>query len=184
MFGTFRLNGILKSIVLAATLLLVLTLVVASAAPADPEQRVVFNKTASNATPHIGEVFSFTLTFGSAPTETETLQVIVIDPNPAPSYLDIIPDQITGGAEYSSTIDAVVWQGTLDPAVTLPHIVEFQMQVTGIPPSALAGGFVVNNVATMNDLADPGSLPEETAEASIRITALKERLPIILKNLE
>jgi hypothetical protein len=152
-----------------------------SAAPVAPTQRVAFTKEASDATPDIGETFTFTLRFNPVPTETEELQVRVIDPNPAPDYMEIISDPVTGGAEYSPTIDAIVWEGTLLPG-TQPVVIAFQVRATGIPSTAVPAGYPVINTATMVDLAMPGSLPETTAEAAIRILPLRIFLPIVVRN--
>jgi hypothetical protein len=152
------------------------------AAPAPPTQRVTFTKEASDATPHVGETLAFTLSLNTVPTQTQELQVRLIDPNPAPNYLEIISDSITGGAAYSPTIDAVVWQDTLFPAGTQPQVIAFQMRVTGIPPSGVAVGYPVTNTAVLVDLNAPGTLPEAAAEAGIRISPRRVFLPTVIKN--
>jgi spore coat protein U-like protein len=177
-----RLDSVVRSITLAAIALLVLMLSVASAAPAAPTQRVTFTKQASDATPRVGETLAFTLSFNTVSTQTQALQVRVIDPNPAPGYLEIISSSITGGAAYSPTIDAVVWEDTLFPAGTQPQVIAFQVRATGIPSSALAAGHPVTNTATLIDLAMPGTLPEATAEAAIRIMPYQVFLPVVAKN--
>lgn len=170
------------SILLATITLAALMLVLASAAPAAPAQRVTFTKEANNLTPLVGETFTFTLNFNSASTETQELQVRVTDPNPEPEYLKIITNSITGGATYSPTIDAVVWEGTLFPAGTQPQVVAFQLQVTGYPTAALASGYSFTNAATLVDMVTPGTLPEVTAEAAVRVSPLRLFLPFMGKN--
>jgi len=58
----------------------------------------------------VGGIFTFTLSFNTAQTQTEQLQVRVIDPNPASAHLAILTDSIEGGAVYSPAVDAVVAQ--------------------------------------------------------------------------
>jgi hypothetical protein len=152
------------------------------ATPVAPAQRVVFTKEASDATPHLGETLTFTLSLNTVPTQTQELQLRVIDPNPAPNYLDIISDSITGGAAYSPTIDAVVWENTLFPVGTQPRVIAFRVRITGIPPSGVAAGYPVTNTAMLIDLAMTGSLPEATAEAGIRISPLGVFLPTVIKD--
>ncbi|MBE9508133.1 MAG: hypothetical protein IMY86_08790, partial [Chloroflexi bacterium] len=95
--------SVILSVLVAAVALAALMLSVASAAPSAPAQRVDFTKETSNPTPHVGEIFTFTLYFVNV--STETLEMRVIDPNPAPLYLEILTPTITGGAWYSPTID-------------------------------------------------------------------------------
>ena len=171
--------AVILSVLVAAVALAALMLSVASAAPSAPAQRVDFTKETSNPTPHVGEIFTFTLYFVNV--STETLEMRVIDPNPVPSYLEILTPTITGGAWYSPTIDGVVWEDMLVPG-SEPIVVTFQMQVTGIPATALAAGYPVTNTATMIDLATPGSLPEQTAQAAIRIVPLRIFLPLVVRN--
>jgi len=168
------------SVVLAAVMLAALMLSVASAAPA---QKIVFTKTASNPAPRVGEILTFTWTISPTAVMTQSMGVRVTDPNPAPAYMEILTPTITGGAYYSSTLDGVVWEGTL-VSVTLPSPVSFQVRVTGIPTTALASGYVVTNTATMVDMATAGTLPEAdaTAEAVIRIMPLRIFLPLICRN--
>jgi hypothetical protein len=56
------------------------------------------------------------------------------------------------------------------------------MQVTGIPATALAAGYPVTNTATMIDLTTPGSLPEQTAQAAIRIEPWRTFLPLVSRD--
>ena len=149
-----------------------------SLAPAS--SRITFTKDTSNLTPRVGEVFSFTLAFNTAATETLPIQVRMTDQNPAPTYLEIL--KIEGGAEYSPTIDAVVWEGMLQPAGALPQKVTVQMKVTSIPPGALPDGYEVTNTAWIADLATPGSLPETMAEITIRLMPASNFLPLIRKD--
>jgi hypothetical protein len=46
----------------------------------------------------------------------------------------------------------------------------------------MAAGYPVTNTATMVDLATPGSLPESTAKAAIRILPAHLFLPCIVKD--
>jgi hypothetical protein len=167
---------LIVTVVLAA-----LTLTAVSAAPRAADGRVEFDKETSNSTPSVGQAFSFTLRFGLASGEGQPIRVRVVDLNPAPAYLQIVESSITGGAWYSSTIDAVVWEDMLVPGSGLTEVT-FDVQVTGIPASAVADGHPVTNVATMIDLAAPGSLPEQTAQVGIRIEPMKALLPLIARN--
>ena len=169
------------SILAVAVVLAALMLSTVSAAPYAAARRVDFAKGTSNLAPRLGDTFAFTLQFGSASGEQQPIYVRVVDPNPAPLYLEIVRPSITGGAWYSPTIDAVVWEGVLVPG-SEPKEVTFDVQVTGIPVSALANGHPVTNIATMIDLATPGSLPEQTAQVGIRIKPLTALLPVIVKN--
>jgi len=118
---------------------------------------------------------------------TLPIQVRVTDPNPDPSYLKIITSSIGGGAQYTSTIggtgpEGIVWEGVLVPG-SLPLPIAFQVQVTGIPTTALAAGHLVTNTATIADVNEPGSLPNvPDAKAPIRIMPQRIFLPLVLKN--
>ncbi len=158
---------------------LMLCSVNAASAPA-PVQQVESTKTASNPTPRVGEVLTFTLHFRNA--STETLEVRVTDPNPARSYLEILPPTIQEGAEYSPTINGVVWEGPLVHSPTTWVTITYQVQVTGMPTTALAAGLPVTNTATLVDLATSGSLPGGTAEAPIRIVPWRTFLPLVARN--
>ena len=46
----------------------------------------------------------------------------------------------------------------------------------------LAAGYPVTNTAVLVDLAMPGSLPEATAEAAIRVLPLRIFLPVVVKD--
>ena len=173
---------VILSIVVIALALMVLALSVASAAPSAPAQRVTFTKETSNPTPRVGEIFTFTLSFRTIEAETQTIQVRVTDPNPAPSYLEILTPTITGGAWYSPAIDGVVWEGTLQPAGAQPQAVVFQVQGTGIPTTVLATGYSVTNTAMMIDQATPGSLNEIRAEEPIRIMPMWLFLPTVMND--
>jgi hypothetical protein len=139
------------------------------AASAAPDQRVSFTKMTSDLTPRVRDTFTFTLTFSSTPTEAQEIQVRVIDPNPAPAYLRILTGSITGGATYSPTIDGVVWEGTLSPAGVQPQTVTFQVEITGIPTTALQAGYQIVNTAWLTDVIAPGSPPIARAEAVVRV---------------
>ena len=182
MIDVRRLHSIVISILLAALILAALMFFVVSAGPAAPSPRVTFSKEVSDAAPQVGETFTVTLHFNTTEAETQTIRVRVVDPNPYPNFLTVMSDTITGGATYSPTIDGVVWQGTLFPAGTSPYEVAFQVQVTGIPTPALANGFLVINTATMNDVADPATLPEQNAVATFRIMPWRVFLPSIARN--
>jgi len=125
---------------------------------------VTFTKKVSNATPTVGDVFTVTLEFVN--NHTEPLNVIVSDPNPARLYLSILTSTITGGAVYSPTIDAVVWNGTLNVG-SLPHKVQFQMRATGIPTATIESGYPVTNTAYMSDAGSTGSLPPGSLPGSL-----------------
>ena len=170
-------HAIALSVIVALMALTALMLSIVSAGTASaPAQQVEFTKAASDPTPRLGEVLTFTLRFCNV--STETLEVRVADPNPAPAYLVIITPTITGDAEYSPTIGGLVWEGTLVHSPPTWVTVTYQMQVTGIPTTALAAGLAVTNVATMVDLATAGSLPGGMATAPIRIMPVRVFLPL------
>jgi len=128
-----------------------------------------FTKSTSNDRPRVGEVFTFTWAISPTAHMTQSIQVRVTDPNPAPSHLEILTSTITGGATYSPTIggtgpEGIVWEGLLVVG-TLPQVVSYQMEVTGVLTTAMP----VTNTAYMVDLVTPGSLPEATAEVGITI---------------
>jgi len=118
---------------------------------------------------------------------TLPIRVRVTDRNPAPSYLKIITQTITGGANYTSTIggtgpEGVVREGVLIPG-SLPSPIAFQVKVTGIPSTALVAGYPVTNTATIVDRNEPGSLPNvPDAIAPIRIMPRRIFLPLVLRN--
>ena len=97
---------------------------------APASSRVTFMKGASNLTPRVGEVFTFTLDFETTGAETESIHILMVDKNPAPAYLEILPDRIKGGATYIHAIDAVAWEGVLQPGGANPQEVTFQVEVT------------------------------------------------------
>lgn len=173
--------AVILSVLGATVALAALMLPVASAAPSAPAQRVDFTKETSSSTPHVGEILTFTLRFSSASGETQAIYVRVADPNPAPAYLEILTPTITGGAWYSPTIDGVVWKGMVVPA-SGATAVTFQVQVTSMPAAAMTTGYPVTNTATMIDLAKPGSLPEQTAQAAIHIAPMRIFLPLVVRN--
>jgi hypothetical protein len=152
--------------------------------PQAPDKRwVEFTKTTSNETPAVGEVFSFTLDFSTWATETLAIQIRMVDPNPAPSYLEILSDTIEGGAVYSPTIgdgDGVVWEDVLGPGAD-PQKVTYQMRVTGIPPEALPDGYPVDAWAWIEALDNPLSEPVR-ADIIIRLMPAKIFAPIITRN--
>ena len=169
-----RKHAIALSVIVALMALTALMLSIVSAGPASvPAQQIEFTKAASNPTPHLGEVFTFTLRFCNV--STETLEVRVTDLNPAPSYLVII----TPTTGYSPTIDGIVWEGTLGYSPTTWVTVTYQMQVLGMPTTTLAAGFAVTNVATIVDRATAESLLGGIAEAPIRIMPVRVFLPLV-----
>ena len=175
-------NSVALSAIVAVVAVAAVMLSIVGAAPAAPDQRVSFTKTTGNLAPRVGDAFTYTLGFSTAPSEAQEIQVRVTDPNPAPAYLDILTSSIIGGATYSPTIDGVVWEGTLFPSGTLPQTVTFQVQVTGIPTSALEGGYPVMNTAWLVDVATPGSLPDAQAEALVRIQPGRIFLPFTARD--
>jgi hypothetical protein len=150
---------------------------------APASSRVTFTKGTSNLTPLVGEVFTFTLDFSTTETETLPIRIRMTDPNPDDSYLEILPDTITG-AVYSPTIDGPELVTELLPFGENPQHVTFQVLVTDIPPGPLPYGYPITNKATIADTVTPGSLPETTAEITIRIMSGKKWyfLPFIAKN--
>ncbi len=128
-------------------------------------KKVDFDKSANRPSVQPGEVVTFTLVFGLTGTQTQTMQARMIDPNPAPAFLDILTRTIAGGAVYSPAIDAVVWEGELGVG-TAPMSVTFGVRVAGAP--SIWDRFVVNQAA-VRDLAQPGGAPVATAFTSVRI---------------
>ena len=159
----------------------------ALAAPQAPDARVTFTKMASDETPTIGDIFTFTLQFNSMPTETQPINIRVTDRNPTPAYLEIITDSITGGAIYSPTIDGIVWENTLEPAGTQPHTITFMVRVTALPTGTLPAGlpgFPITNIALMVDTAVPGSLPDTQAEVTVYLQPHLVFEPITFKGFQ
>ena len=173
--------SITLSVLGAVAVLTVFVLFAASEAEAAPAERLDLTKQSSNATPRVGEIFTYTLQCASSSGETQPVQVRLADPNPAPLYMKILTPTVTGGAWYSPTIDGIVWEGTIVPGSASVQV-NFQVQVTGIPVASLDGGAMITNTATAVDLARPGSLPEQTAEAVIRIVPLRYCLPLVVRN--
>ena len=178
-------SAIIVGIVGAAVILVVLTLSVASAAPRVPTQRVTFTKEVSNPTPQVGEIFIVTLNVTHSVASTQTIHVRVTDPNPAPAYLRILTGTITGGItgtlSYSSTLPGIVWEGILEPGGTLVTPILFQMEVTGIPTTALTTGYLVTNTAYLNDVNEPGTVAA-LARATIHIMPERLFLPLVVRN--
>jgi uncharacterized repeat protein (TIGR01451 family) len=156
---------------LALPLLLLFGADAVSAAPGD---KVEFTKTASNSTPRVNDVFTFTLSFRNV--SSQTLQVKVTDLNPYPAYLQIISSTVTGGAVYSASVgntqvEGITWSGTLAAgAGTLPGpwtVVTYQARVIGMPGGVPSYQLV--SAAQMADLASPGSLPMMVAWNTITL---------------
>jgi hypothetical protein len=143
--------------------------------------RVVFSKATSSEALQVNEVFTFTLSFGIAAGHYVPIWVRVADPNPAPSYLAVLTPTITGAARYSPTIDTVEWQGVLIPGEE-PLEVAFQVRVLGLPDEAPATGYQITNTATIADLAVPGSLPEQIAQATVTLGHPRIWLPIVARD--
>ena len=149
-----------------------------SVPPAGP--RVTLTKTVDNAWPQVGEIVTFSVWFTNADNQIRLpARVRVTDANPAPQYLDILTPTITGDAWYSPTIDAVVWEDMLfwgdDAQVT------FQVQIVGLPQPAPAFGYAITNTAILIDPTDFGSLPEQTAEATLIVGAPRTFFPVCIK---
>jgi len=169
-------------VAIALGLLAALMLSVASAAPSAPARRFEFNKEASNSTPYVGDILTFTLNISPTAQLTQLTWIRVTDPNPAPAYLNILTDTIMGGAEvYSPTFNGVIREFTLTVG-TLPQQISFQVEVTGIPTTALTSWYPVANIATITDASGVGSLPTAMAEAGIRIMPRRVMLPLVLRN--
>lgn len=151
-----RLFAILIVVVLAAFALASFMFLASKAASDD---RVSFAKDVSNTTPRESEIFTYRLYFNSLETEVKTINVKITDTNPAPAYLSIIPDSVTGGAVYVPSLDGIVWEGTLEPLGTQPHTVTFQVLVADIPTNIPLTGYPITNTAYMVDTEVPGSLP-------------------------
>jgi hypothetical protein len=170
---------VILSILGAVLAMVALTLSVASAAPSAPVQQVTFTKETSDSTPQIGDVFAFTLNIANV--STETLELRVVDPNPAPMYLRFLTDTLPGTLIFSPTIQAVIWEGEVGPGSAVGPLI-FQVEVTGIHSTAVKSGYVVTNTATMMDIGVPGSLPTQTAERAIRIMPAQSFLPFVAKD--
>ena len=149
--------------------------------PAPPGDKIVFTNQADPQTPTVGQVVTFTLQFYTTSAQTQTVSMRVINLNPDPAHLQIItaPAAIGGGAWYSSTIDGIVWEGEFGPGV-IPDAVTFQLRAGNIPTTALSAGYLITGTATMIDLS--GDLPEGKAEAAIRVMPFRIALPVVLKD--
>jgi len=142
------------------------------------ESRVQFAKIANNLTPKNGDRFTYTLIFSSSPTENQPIHVKVMDPNPAPEYLQIVPTSVTGDGYYDPFLDGIVWEGTIVPG-SLPIMVKFDVIVTGLPLNIPLNGYEVTNTAYMVDTATPGSLPFQLASVKVNLLSNKWYLPIV-----
>ncbi len=171
------------SITIAIGLLAALMLSVASAAPSAPEQRFTFTKEASNKTPYVGDILTFTLDISPTAQLTQLTWIRVTDPNPAPAYLKILTDTIIGGAAvYSPAFNGVIREFTLTVG-TVRQQLSFQVEITGMPATALTSGHPVTNTARIVDASGAGSLRVPiTAEAGIRIMPRRIMLPLVLRN--
>lgn len=98
----------------------------------------------------VGEVFTVTLVFENQWTQSRFVEVR--DRNPAPQYLEILPNTITGGAYYTPTLDAVAWDGSL--GIGGPAMVSFQMRAIG------GTGRRVSNYAYLDDPLTMETLPD------------------------
>jgi hypothetical protein len=156
--------------------LLMLAAVNAASAPRLAQQ-VELAKEVSNAVPRVGE--SFTCTLGFRNVSTETLNAVVVDPNPAPAYLRILTQTIPAGATYSPTIDGVVWQGELAGAPSPLTTVTYQMRVMDVPTTALATGYPVTNTVQVFDVDRPGTPPLAQAQAQVRLSPWRAFLPLV-----
>ena len=107
----------------------------------------------------VGEAFTVTLTFENEWTMSRNVEVR--DRNPAPQYLEILEDTLTGGAQYEPQSDAVVWSGSL--GVNGPTLVTFQMRAIGGASRRLT------NYAYLDDPLTVETLPDAQVWASIYI---------------
>ena len=165
-------------LLVASAALATLVPISSGAAPLSPAARVEFVKSSSDQIVRVGDTLTFTLVAYN--TSDEALQVRIADPNPTPAHLRILTGTITGGAQYSPSIDGVVWEGPLGVGAA-PELVAFQMLVTGIPAPVNESHLVVNR-ATLADMAVPGSLPEATAEAMISIEPWRAFAPLVSRH--
>jgi hypothetical protein len=172
-------TAIVAAVTVVAVALVVLMVSVVSAAPSAPAQKATFTKSASDGTPKVGDIFTFTLFFAPTTELTQNVDIMITDYNPAPAYLSIIPGSVGGGAEYSPTLDAIVWDGWLVVGSSGLYI-PYQVEVTGIPTTSLSSGYVITNTATMVDQGTSEVLA--TAEASIQIMPRQILLPLVMRN--
>jgi hypothetical protein len=143
------------------------------------QERVALDVTVSNLTPSVQDIV--TITLNVRPVETETMQIRVENPNPAPLYLEILTPTITGGAFYSPTMDSVVWEGQLE---STPVSITFQIRVSDSTPLFY---YPVSNFVTVTDLADPRLRPFNTVSVLFYIVTEMDLepsifLPILFKN--
>ncbi|MBN1582472.1 MAG: carbohydrate binding domain-containing protein [Anaerolineae bacterium] len=142
-------------------------------------QRVALDVVLSDLKPSVQDILTITLTVRRV--QTETMQVRIENPNPAPLYLDILTPTITGGAFYSPTADSVVWEGLLE---AMPVSITFQILVSGSTPSFY---YPVHNVVAVSDLANPTPQPFKIVSTLFHIvneTHLTPRIfvPVVLKS--
>ena len=98
----------------------------------------------------VGEVCTVTLVFENQWTQSRFVEVR--DRNPAPQYLEILPNTITGGAYYTPTLDAVAWDGSL--GVGGPARVTFQMRAIGGDGQRVTNNDYLDDPLTMETLPD------------------------------
>jgi uncharacterized repeat protein (TIGR01451 family) len=119
----------------------------------------------------VGESLTVTLTFKNPYADAHHLKVQ--DNNPAPTYLRILTETISAGAVYSPTVDAVIWEHSLDGNTSAT--VTFQMLVIG------GSGQRVTNEAWLHDREEPSTLPYYVDTAEIHILA-RIYLPLVIRN--
>jgi hypothetical protein len=142
---------------------------------------ISFTKVTSNTKLRESELFTYSLYFNTLESEDMTINVKITDANPAPEYLSIISDSITGGGIYVPSLDSIVWEGALEPNGTEPHTVTFQVLVTDIHPNTPLTGYPITNTAYIVDTDFPGSLPLQQASVIIYLFPHQLFLPHIQK---
>lgn len=142
--------------------------------------QAILSKEASHPMPQVGETLVFTLRFAMVQGCYTPAQARISDPNPAPSYLDILTPTIAGGAWYSPSIDGVVWEDMLIAGDE--YEISYQVRVLGLPEQTPDTGYRITNTATIADLNKPGTLPLQSAHAVIQLGAPRALLPVVLRS--
>jgi hypothetical protein len=127
----------------------------------------------------LGGTISFTLVLSPTSGLTESLGLHVVDPNPDPAVLRFITSSISGDGVYSEALGGVLWDLTLEPAVSEPVTLSFEMAVTDTLGQPLESATVLTNSASVTDLATGGTEVNQMASAGVRIVPRLAFLPLV-----
>jgi len=103
------------------------------------------------------------LTYTVVVTNDASIAVPVMVTDVVPAHTTYVSGTVTGGAEYSETLNSILWTGEVAGGAS--HTISYGVQVN----RPLTDGVLITNTATVNDLAYPGVL--ETNEVSTAISS-------------